>query len=231
MPTQLPLPVRLPDEASFANFFVCAANRAAVARLQLFLAAAGGSLVLHGPAGSGRTHLLQACCRELEARGGAIVYLPLGELRDVPPADLFAGLEAHELVCLDDLDCVAGRRGWEEAVFHLFNRCAESGCRLLFAAARPPAHIGLALADLRSRLEGGLIAAVDEPADEDRIAALALRARNRGITLEPEVARFVWQRSARGMAALIAVLDRLDTASLGAGRRLSIPFVKSVMGW
>ncbi|MBK9468483.1 MAG: DnaA regulatory inactivator Hda [Gammaproteobacteria bacterium] len=231
MPTQLPLPVRLPDEASFANFLVCAQNRAAVEALRHFLAAGHGSLFLHGPPGSGRTHLLQAGCHEVEARGGAIVYLPLGELRDAPPAELFAGLEAHALLCLDDADAVAGRRDWEEAMFHLYNRCLETGCRLLLAAARPPQQAGLVLADLRSRLQGGAIGALGEPADEGKIAALVLRAHNRGITLEPGVARFVWQRSPRGMAALIAVLDRLDTASLGAGRRLSIPFVKSVMGW
>ena len=107
----------------------------------------------------------------------------------------------------------------------------ETDCRLLLAAALPPRQAGFALADLRSRLQGGAIGALAEPDDEGKIAALVLRAHNRGITLEPGVARFVWQRSPRGMAALIAVLDRLDTASLGAGRRLSIPFVKSVMGW
>ena len=231
MPAQLPLPVRLPDEASFANFLVCARNRGAVEVLRHFLAAGRGSLFLHGPAGSGRTHLLQACCHEVEAQGGAIVYLPLGELRDAPPAELLAGLEAHALVCLDDAEAAAGRGAWEEALFHLYNRCLESGCRLLLAAALPPQQAGFALADLRSRLQGGAIAAVAEPDDEGKIAALLLRAHNRGITLEPGVARFVWQRSPRGMAALIAALDRLDTASLGAGRRLSIPFVKGVMGW
>ena len=231
MPTQLPLPVRLPDEASFANFLVCAQNRAALEALHHFLAVGQGSLFLHGPGGSGRTHLLQAACHAVEARGGAIVYLPLGELQDAPPAELLAGLEAHALVCLDDADAVAGRRDWEEAMFHLYNRCLETGCRLLLAAALPPQQAGLALADLRSRLQGGAIGALAEPDDEGKIAALVLRAHNRGITLEPGVARFVWQRSPRGMAALIAVLDRLDTASLGAGRRLSVPFVKEVMGW
>jgi DnaA-homolog protein len=231
MPTQLPLPVRLPDEASFANFLVCAANRAAVAALRHFLGADSTSLYLHGPGGSGRTHLLQACCLEVEARGESIVYLPLGELAAASPRELLDGLEAHALVCLDDVDLVAGRRDWEEELFHLFNRCAESGCRLLVSAARPPQEIGLGLADLRSRLQGGMLVAVDAPDDEEKIEALVLRAHDRGITLEAGVARFVWQRSPRGMAALLAALDRLDSASLDAGRRLSIPFVKQVMGW
>lgn len=231
MALQLPLPVRLSDDASFANFHLCEANRSAVARIEHFVMGGSGSLYLHGPPGSGRTHLLQAACHALEANGAVIVYLPLAALRDVPPGELLAGLEAFALVCLDDADAVAGLPGWEETLFHLHNRCVETGCWLLIAATLPPAQAGFRLADLRSRLQGGEFVALALPDDEACIDALRLRARNRGLVLDPEVARFVWSRSQRSMGALIAVLDRLDAASLGAGRRLSIPFVKDVMGW
>jgi DnaA-homolog protein len=144
---------------------------------------------------------------------------------------LFAGLEQASLLCLDDISAMAGRRDWEEALFHLFNRCRESATRLLMSAALPPADMGLALADLRSRLEGDFLMRIDAPDDDSLIEALMLRARNRGMAMDPELARYIWQRSPRGMDALLAVLERLDAASLSAGRRLSIPFVKSVLGW
>jgi DnaA-homolog protein len=231
MSQQLSLPVRLADAASFDNFLVCPQNSGCVARLRQFLARSGASMLIHGPAGSGKTHLLQACCQQVEASGDSIVYLPLAAVLDYPPQDLFAGLEQASLLCLDDISAMAGRRDWEEALFHLFNRCRESATRLLMSAALPPADMGLALADLRSRLEGDFLMRIDAPDDDSLIEALMLRARNRGMAMDPELARYIWQRSPRGMDALLAVLERLDAASLSAGRRLSIPFVKSVLGW
>lgn len=228
---QLPLPIRLSDEASFANFHAGEQNRAAIARLMRFVEEGAGSLYLHGPAGSGRSHLLQAACRAGEERGVAVIYLPLAELADAPPRELFAGLETHTLLCLDDVDHVAGRPDWEVALFHLHNRCSEAGCRMVLAAALPPAQAGFDLADLRSRLQGGEFIALAVPDDEMRVDVLLLRARNRGLALEREVARYIWSRSPRSLVALIAVLDRLDAAAVRSGRRLSIPFVKEVMGW
>lgn len=231
MVQQLPLPVGLDDEATFANFHPGEMNRGTLARLLHFVTAGAGVLYLHGPHGSGRSHLLQAACRALEEGGATAFHLPLATLREAPAAELLAGLETYSLVCLDDIDAIAGLPDWEEALFHLYNRCAESGCRLIVAATLPPAQAGLQLADLRSRLQAGELLALALPDEETCIAALQLRARRRGLVLDAEVARFIGLRSRRSMAALFAVLERLDRASLGAGRRLSIPFVKDVMGW
>ncbi len=230
MPGQLVLPVRLADEASFDNFLVCDSNRLCVARLRALLEQPGWTLLLHGASDSGRSHLLAASCRYLEQQGAETVLFQLAELRDYPPAELFDGLEARALVCLDDIDAVIGIPGWEEALFHLYNRSTESATRLLLTAAKPPADLGIVLPDLRSRLQAALVLGLASLADEEKILALQLRAQNRGMALEPEVARFILQRSARGMSTLIETLDRLDSATLEAGRRISIPFVKSILG-
>lgn len=228
---QLQLPIRLADEATYANFLAGEENAVAVERLRRFVQEGKGSLYLHGPPGSGRTHLLQASCRVAEERAMAVIYLPLAELTDAPPHELFAALEAHGLVCLDDVDSIAGRPDWEEALFHLYNRCGETGCRLLIAAALPPAQAGFGLADLRSRLQSGEFVALAVPGDATRIDILLLRARNRGLTLERDVAQYIWSRSPRSLRALMGVLDRLDAVAVRKGRRLTIPFVKEAMGW
>lgn len=228
---QIPLPVRLLDENSFANFLPHPGARLAVAHLREGLAHRPLRVFLHGAPGAGRSHLLQACCHALEAESAAFVYLPLGELRELPPADLLAGLEERALLCLDDLDAVAGRGPWEEALFHLFNRVQAREGSLLVAARQPPSMLGIALPDLRSRLQSLSVFALAAPDDAALAELLTLRARGRGLQMEPEVARYILQRASRSPPDLIALLERLDAQSLAAARRLSIPFVREVLGW
>jgi DnaA family protein len=228
---QIPLPVSLPDDASFDAFLPHAGVAASVSALRRGLEMPPLRVFLHGAPGSGRTHLLQACCLEAEARASAFVYLPLADLRAAPPGELLAGLEACDLVCLDDLDAVLGEQAWEEAIFHLHNRLLQRECSLLVAARLPPVSLAVRLADLRSRLQALLVLPLALADDEALLAALLLRARRRGMVLEDEVGRYILSRAQRSMSGLMAVLDQLDAGSLAAGRRLSIPFVRELMGW
>ena len=127
----------------------------------------------------GRSHLLQAACLRFEQRGEAAVYLPLAEVAEYGP-ELLDGLDQSELVCLDDLDAVAGRADWEEALFHLFNRLRDSGRRLLLAATASPRELPVQLPDLQSRLTLALVFQLHALSDEDKLRALQLRASRRG---------------------------------------------------
>jgi DnaA family protein len=226
---QLALNIRLRDEATFDSFVSAAGHGPLLAALRRLAGGAGEPLVyLHGPAGSGRTHLLQAACRATTA---ALLYLPLRELSGESPAAVLDGVEQMGLVAVDDLDAIAGDAGWERGLFRFFNAARESGCRLLLAADRPPARLDVALPDLGSRLGWGEVYAVPPPDQSLCRQVLAERARLRGIALPPEVSDFILNRATRNMNGLLGVLDRLDRASLEQKRVLSIPFVKQVMGW
>ncbi|HBX57570.1 MAG TPA: DnaA regulatory inactivator Hda, partial [Pseudomonas sp.] len=150
-PIQLPLGVRLRDDATFANYYP-GANAAALGYVERLCEADAGwteSLIyLWGGEGVGRSHLLQAACLRFEQRGEPAVYLPLADVVEFGPA-LLDNLEQCELVCLDDVDAVAGRGEWEEALFHLFNRLRDSGRRLLLAASTSPRELPGKLADLQ----------------------------------------------------------------------------------
>lgn len=223
---QLSLPLRLRDEASFSNFFV---GQQAILTQQLQATAAGEGeafIYLWGARGLGRTHLLQATCHAAEAKGRTTMYLPLGE--QLPP-EVLQGMEELHLVCIDDVDAIAGDPIWEEALFHFYNRARLIGTHLVIAGLAAPMNLKIKLADLRSRLANGLSFHLAELSDAEKIIALQLRAELRGINLSQELGHFLLCHGDRQMAALIDYLDRLDEASFTAQRRLTIPFVKNIL--
>lgn len=223
-PAQLPLRIGLRDSATFANFSP-GANAAVCHTLQQ---AQEPFVYVWGAAGSGKSHLLQAACHAVTEAGGTAIYLPLSEPEGIVPA-MLEGMEQMTLVCLDDLQAVSGDPEWEQALFHLYNRLRDSGNRLIAAADAPPAALGVDLADLISRLGWGPVYQLQPPSDEEKAAALQLRAANRGMELPAEVARYLMQRAPRDMHALFALLDQLDERSLAAQRKLTIPFVREII--
>jgi DnaA family protein len=228
MTRQLPLGLRLHDAAHFSNF-VCGDDGELLDQLRQL--AAGGrlrQLYCWGAHGSGKSHLLQACCRAADAAGHSAAYLSLRDAAQLAPAVL-DGWEHYQLVCLDDIDAAAGAGGWEEALFHLYNRLVERGNRLLVSAAVAPAGLALELPDLVSRLAAGPVYQVHILDDEQSLRAMRLRAAQRGLDLPEETGRYLLRRLPRDLPALMNLLDRLDMASLAAQRKLTVPFVKSVL--
>jgi DnaA family protein len=226
---QLPLPVRLRDEATLDNFLPMPATQALVCALRAQAGEGGEAIIyIYGPAGVGKSHLLQASCH---LAGASALYLPLAELADYRPDEVVQDIEALKLVCLDDVDSVLGRADWELALFDLCNRARQRGCRLLVAGNAAPRALEAGLADLRSRLGWGIVYQLPRAGDEEKIAILQFRAARRGLALGREVCSYVIARSARDMEALLALLETLDNASLVEQRALSIPFIKGVLGW
>lgn len=219
---QLSLAVRLRDFAVF-DTFEPGPNGAVVAVLAE-QASVGPSLWLWGPSGSGKTHLLQAAC----AASPSAAYLPVAELLAAGPGVL-EGWDDRELVCIDDIDLLAGQHEWELAAFSLFNSLWDRGGRLVASATSGPATTRFLLPDLSSRLAWGGVFHLDPLTDEDRIRALRRRAAHRGLQLSADAARYLMRRLPRDMRALCDWLDRLDAASLAAGKRLTLPFVRSVI--
>ena len=142
---------------------------------------------------------------------------------------MLEGLDSRQLVCIDDVDRVAGDEAWERGLFILCNALIEVGHHLVVSAAAAPRESGIVLADLRSRLQRLAtfhIQCLDEAA---RMQALQLRAGHRGLELPADTARFLMARSRRDMRSLYELLDKLDLEALRAQRKLTIPFVRDVL--
>jgi DnaA family protein len=228
MSRQVPLPFAFNAELGFEQFHP-GGNEETVAHLRRLAASPDEPLLyLWGGESSGKSHLLQACCRAAHAAGLAVSYLPLTLLMEYG-SGVLEGLEQQDLVCLDDIDRLAGQPAWEEALFRLFNRLRDGGHRLMVSAGVPPAELSIALPDLKTRLSWGLTLMLRPLEDEDRLAALSLQARSLGLDLPPSVGRFLLAHYRRDLASLRQLLERLDQASLAAKRKLTIPFLKTYL--
>ena len=195
---------RLADFAGETYASIVAAGRA-------FVTSPHGLMYVHGRPGSGRSHFLAALCAEAEASGLQTVLLPLSEVVKESPEAL-AGLERADLVVLDDLQVIAGKKDWEEAIFHFFNRCRAERNRMILSADGTPSQAS--------------IWGLGVPDDASREALIVSAASRRGWVLELDVLHYLVVRAPREPEALLAFLESLDHRSLQESRKLTIPFVR-----
>ena len=224
---QLTLDLHLRESYNFDNFIT--GDNALL--LDLLNRMAGNraeqQVYVWGATATGKSHLLQACCQLASGRQRSIAYVPLRQVIDYTP-EVLDGLESVELVCIDDVQLVAGRRNWQEKLFDLINRLREADRQLLLAAELPANELDLELEDLRSRLNWGPVIQLKPLDDEQKQQALRLRAERRGFELPDKVAAYMLKNYSRDLSGLFDKLEQLDRASLAEQRRLTIPFVKSV---
>ena len=182
-------------------------------------------LYLWGEPGCGKTHLLTGCCEAFAAERGKAHYVPAGSGQFPDPSTL----ESRDLVCIDDIHLVADSAVSLQAVMAIYERLVPSGGAVVVSGNQAPAHLGLVLDDLASRLASGGVYQVQVPTDLEKEEALSARALKLGLRLDPSVPRYMLSHHSRDMVSLVGLLDRLDSASLAAQRRITIPFLKSVL--
>lgn len=225
---QLPLFLNLRDDAIFDNFYI-GNNDQMVRLLKSFVTTRSEQFIYcYGESGSGRTHLLQACCYLAREQGSTAFYLSLSQHTDFS-ADILRELEQYEMVCIDDIDAIVGDCVWEEALFHFYNRARDRGTLLLVSAQCVPKQLNCRLPDLQSRLTWGVALEIKSLSDDEKMRALQMRADLRGFYLSSEVAQYLVHRYSRNMRDLFDILQKLDHASLAAKRKITIPFLKAII--
>ncbi|MFQ5934977.1 MAG: DnaA regulatory inactivator Hda [Acidiferrobacterales bacterium] len=234
MTRQLHLDIRLKDSLSFANYFV-GPNREPVERLSTTVQRlrtkeypSERALFLWGARASGKTHLLQAACHAAQQGGDvSCAYVPLSLMQEISPA-ILEGLEQLDLVCIDDLERICRHARWEQALFSLVEGLRNAAGVLVAAARANPAGLDLAMPDLATRLGWGLVYQIYPLGDTEKIGALRLRARNRGLEMSEQVARYVLHRHPRDAHSVFDFLEQIDEASLVSQRRITIPFIRGL---
>jgi DnaA family protein len=225
---QLALGIGIRESASFSNF-IPGGNGQTLEQVRRAATGEGEQFIyLWGSEHTGKTHLLQAACQEADQHMRTAVYIPL-ELFDEVSPEMLADLDSLDLVCLDNVDSIAGNSAWEEALFHLFNQLRAKGVSLMVTAAGSPAAIDWKLPDLASRMSWGISYQIQPLNDDEKAQALVAEADSRGISMSEDTARYILRRTSRNLSDLQQLLDQLDRASLQAQRRITTPFVKAYL--
>jgi len=231
--SQLTLSVQLPDDETFASF-QSQSNQMVVQQLTHFLDHIADvnkqvhSLYLFGLTGVGKSHLLHASCAYADTLGLTSLCLSFSELTQLS-VDVLVGLENIDLVCLDDIQLIAGNKKWQQGVFDLYNRMVEQNKCLIITGDQSVAQLNISLPDLVSRLSWGLTEQLKPLTDKEKSFALQYRAQQRGLYISDDVASFLINRLSRDMTSLLAALEQLDQASIREQRRITIPFIKDVL--
>jgi DnaA family protein len=225
---QIPLHFEFKADKTFENFFPDG-HREIIAHLKNAAAGRGEQqLFLWGERGSGKSHLLQACCREAHRLQHSAFYLDLAA-EPLPGPAILDGLDEFDLVCLDNVETPAGNAAWEQALFHFYNRCRDRARRLIVGSIQPPGELPLRLPDLKTRLAWGLTLHLRTYDEAEKIALLAFKARQLGFDITPQVGRFLLLHYARDLPSLWVLLDKLDRETLAAKRKLTVPFLKQIL--
>ncbi|MGE0746132.1 MAG: DnaA/Hda family protein [Rhodospirillales bacterium] len=217
MPTQLPLDLGHRPALAREDFLVAPPNAAAVAWIDRWPDWPRRALVLYGPPGSGKSHLVSVWRARSDAR-----LVTGSELAARGPDALAAGAAA---VVVEDADRIAD----PVPLLHLYNILAAAGVHVLVTTREPPARWPGALPDLVSRLAAADTVALGLPDDALIAAVLAKLFADRQLAVEPEVLSYLVARIERSFEAARTAVARLDAAALAARRGITIALVREVL--
>lgn len=219
MPQQLNLTLPVRTALGRDDFFVSPANAMALALIESWPDWSGGKLLLSGTPGAGKTHLAHVWA----ALSGATIHAA----RDLAEVDIPA--LAQGPVAIEDVPEIADDPKAQTALFHLHNLVLAEGHSLLLSGHGDPAHWGLTLPDLKSRMQGTTVARLEEPDDTLLAVILAKLFADRQITPHPDLIPYLVGRMDRSFEAARHIVDRLDTLSLSEQRPLTRALARRVL--
>ena len=214
--SQLPLDLGFRPALGRADFLIAPCNAAAVAWIDRWPEWPAPALALWGPAGSGKTHLLEVW----RARSRAVAIVP----RALTSAAVPQLLGDARVAAIDDAQSAD-----EEPLLHLYNVLAERQGHLLLAAREPPARWTIQLADLRSRLLAAPAVAVEVPDDALLGAVLVKLFADRQLRISEDLIAYLLPRIERSFAAAQAIVAALDAAALAGQRAVTVRLAGAIL--
>jgi len=223
--------LKLHPDYTFDNFVVGPSNRLAHAScvaVSQSLASTYNPLFLYGNSGLGKTHLLHAVCCEAKLRcDGAVIQLLSCEdfvnrfIRAIEEGNV-PGFQSQfrtvDALVIDDVQFLRQREQSQEEFFHTFNALYHNGKQIILSADSPPSEIPSLEARLISRFNWGLVARIDPPAYETRVAIVQKKAHLRGLSISDEIAEYIARKVSANIRELEGALTTIYALALAEAR-------------
>lgn len=210
------------DGYTFDHFVVGPSNKFAHAAAVAVAEKPGrvyNPLFIYGNSGLGKTHLLLAIGERIHRRepGKTIAYLKGDEFTNQMIHSIQSGTAEEfrrkyrnvDLFLVDDIQFIAGKQSTQEEFFHTFNNIYEAGHQIVITADRPPLDMALLDDRLRTRFEGGLLADVQPPDIETRMAIIRNKAAQLGMLLPDDVVSYIAENITANIRQIEGVVKRL----------------------
>src|SRR3954452_12730307 len=235
--------VGLNPKYTFEQFVICDGNRfahAAALAVAELPGQAYNPLVLHGPPGLGKTHLLHAIGNYIARYGDGLTvrYATVetftsefvGAVRSEGAAGFKSRIRGADVLLIDDIQFLASKQRTEEKFFHPFNALYETGRQLVFTSDRPPGELAGLEARLRERFECGLVIPVETPGPEAREAILRKRLLHDKVEMEDDALRLLAESVNSSIRALEGGLIRVVAYASLRGEPITTEVVRAVLG-
>ena len=221
---QIPLDVSLSEYMTFETFYL-GPNKSVVDSLR---DEKNQLIWLAGLEGFGKTHLLHAFLNSHEHENKKVLYLPMSESQDFTP-DILDNLAQYDLVAIDDIENIIGDMTWEEQLLKFYEDSYSTRNKILITAHDTPKGLNFLLPDLSSRFNLALIERLRPMNEDEMIKAILIHSKARGFDLPEDSAKYLINRVPRDVSVLIDMIKLLDYESLSMQRKLTIPFIKTVL--
>ncbi len=218
---------------TFSTFIVGSSNRLAHAAA---LAAAENPanaynpLFIYGGAGLGKTHLMHALGHACQDKGNRVLYATsekftnelIQSIRNRSTEDFRNKYRTIDVLLLDDIHFIAGKESTQEEFFHTFNALHAANKQIVISSDRPPKAIVTLEERLCSRFEGGLIADIQPPDLETRIAILQFKRSPQPIPVSDQVIEYIAQRFMSNVRELEGALNRVVVKAMSERQPLTV---------